>query len=153
MQNNSLKNTFEVRWSDIDANIHLRHSAYADFCAQARLRFLGEAGLTFNKFKELHIGPILFREELKYLKEVPFGEHITVETSMIKMREDASRWSIKHVIFREDGQKAAIVVVDGAWIDILKRKLTALPEDLAQNFKSLPKAADFELEPLKEKTI
>ncbi|NMM49862.1 acyl-CoA thioesterase [Marinigracilibium pacificum] len=149
MQSNSLKNVFEVRWSDIDANIHLRHSAYADFCAQARLRYLSEAGLTFDLFKKLHIGPVLFREELKYLREVPFGEHITVETNLLKIREDASRWTIKHVVYREDGVKAAEVIVEGAWIDILKRKLTTLPEEMTERFKSLPKSEDFEIEPLK----
>ena len=26
----------EVRWSDIDANQHMRHSAYADLCTHTR---------------------------------------------------------------------------------------------------------------------
>jgi acyl-CoA thioester hydrolase len=30
----------KVLWSQIDANMHLRHSAYADFAAQARVEML-----------------------------------------------------------------------------------------------------------------
>ena len=29
--------TVEVRWSDLDANQHMRHSAYADLCVASRV--------------------------------------------------------------------------------------------------------------------
>jgi acyl-CoA thioester hydrolase len=39
--------TVEVRWSDLDANQHMRHSAYADLCTQAQAGEFatGKAGL------------------------------------------------------------------------------------------------------------
>ncbi|EEI92050.1 hypothetical protein HMPREF0765_2374 [Sphingobacterium spiritivorum ATCC 33300] len=38
-----MENTFyegQVIWAQIDANRHMRHSAYADICAQARSNML-----------------------------------------------------------------------------------------------------------------
>ncbi|WP_207434362.1 acyl-CoA thioesterase [Sabulibacter ruber] len=135
-----------VIWAQVDANMHLRHSAYADFAAQARISMLETLGLDFKVFQHLKMGPILFREELQYLREVGLNDTIKIESVLTKSRADGSRWSIRHELYRGDGVKAAIIQVDGAWIDLMKRKLTALPEDLTQKFMTLPKADDFVLE-------
>ncbi|GAB3200096.1 acyl-CoA thioester hydrolase [Pontibacter aydingkolensis] len=135
--------TGKVMWSHLDANMHMRHSAYADFAAQARIEALDELGLDLKTFQRLHIGPILFREETKYLREVSINEQLTVTTALTGSRKDGSRWAIRHEIFKADGVKAAVIVVEGAWIDTLKRKLAALPEDLAEHFNQIPKSADF----------
>ena len=132
-----------VMWSHLDANMHMRHSAYADFAAQARIEVLEELGLDMKTFQRLHIGPILFREETTYLREVGVNERLTVTTALIKSRKDGSRWAIRHEIFKADGVKAAVIVVEGAWIDTQKRKLATLPEALADKFVHLPHSADF----------
>jgi hypothetical protein len=49
----------QILWSMIDANGHLRHSAYADLAAQARVNVLAALGLA-NEIAGLRIGPILF---------------------------------------------------------------------------------------------
>lgn len=100
-------------------------------------------GLDMKTFQKLHIGPILFREETTYLREVGVNETITVTTELVKSRKDGSRWTIRHEIFKEDGVKAAIIVVDGAWIDVLKRKLATLPNELADHFTHMKKSPDF----------
>ena len=133
-------------WAHLDANMHMRHSAYADFAAQARIAALGELGLDFKAFQEQHIGPILFREETLYLREVGINDVLKVTSELIKSRPDGSRWSIRHLIFRQDGVKAAIIDVDGAWLDTQKRKLTMLPDKLAEQFAQMPKSLDYEEE-------
>ncbi|RNI28991.1 acyl-CoA thioesterase [Rufibacter latericius] len=135
-----------VIWAQVDANMHLRHSAYADFAAQARISMLDSLGLNFKVFQHLKLGPILFREELQYLREVGINDTIKIESVLTKSRPDGSRWSIRHELYRGDGVKAAIINVEGAWIDLAKRKLAALPEDLAQKFMSLPQAEDFQMD-------
>ncbi len=136
--------TGKVMWSHLDANMHMRHSAYADFAAQARIEALAELGLDLKTFQRLHIGPILFKEETTYLREVGINEELTVTTALTKSRKDGSRWAIRHEIFKTDGVKAAVILVEGAWIDTLKRKLATLPDDLAEHFAHLPRTADFE---------
>ncbi|TWF33967.1 acyl-CoA thioester hydrolase [Chitinophaga polysaccharea] len=132
-----------VLWSQIDANMHLRHSAYADFAAQARLSLLERVGLDARQFLSLGIGPILFREELLYHREINPNDTVKVTCEMTRCKSDASRWSIKHEIFRGDGTKSATVLVDGAWIDTRKRKLTGLTPDLLEKFNAIPRSDDF----------
>ena len=134
-----------VIWSQVDANMHLRHSAYADFAAQARIILLHELGLDFSVFKKLQIGPILFREELQYLREVGINDTIKITSFLTKAKEDGSRWSIRHDLYRGDQVKAAIIQVDGAWLDLKLRKLTGLPPEVAAKFMEVTKAEDFEL--------
>lgn len=133
-------------WSHLDANMHMRHSAYADFAAQARIVVLDRLGLDLKAFQHLKIGPILFREELIYLREVGINEHLKVTVELTKSRSDASRWSIRHEVFREDGVKAAVINVDGAWLDLVKRKLTTLPTELVEQFDRLQRSEDFQEE-------
>ena len=134
----------QVMWSQIDANMHLRHSAYADFAAQARLTLMENMGFNARMLKTLMIGPILFREELIYRKEVLPNERIKVTCLLAKSKKDGSKWSIRHQILKANDEVAAIVNVDGAWIDMKIRKLGALPQEYADVFLTMEKTDDFE---------
>ncbi|MFD1874063.1 acyl-CoA thioesterase [Hymenobacter bucti] len=123
--------TYTVRWAELDPNGHMRHSAYADFAADQRVHWLASHGFDLRKFGELRIGPILFREETKYLKEIHAGEEIRVEGRVASGTPDGARWTIEHTIYKADGRVAATVTVDGAWIDLDRRKLTVPPAELA----------------------
>jgi acyl-CoA thioester hydrolase len=123
---------YTVRWAELDPNGHMRHSAYADFAADQRVHWLASAGFDVRKFAELRLGPILFREETKYLKELHGGEKIKVEGRVTGGTPDGARWTIEHAIYKADGRLAATVTVDGAWLDLDRRKLTVPPADLAQ---------------------
>lgn len=134
----------QVRWSDIDQNRHLRHSAYYDYGATTRIACFSQHGLTNLKFEELHIGPILFREEAIFKREIKFEDKITVDLVVTKSTPDFSRWSIRHNFFKEDGTLSAIINMDGAWIDMGKRKL-AIPNEFIQTvFSDFPRSEDFE---------
>jgi acyl-CoA thioester hydrolase len=141
----------QVIWSQIDANQHMRHSAYADVAAQARLNMLLAAGLPPVKLLGMGIGPVLFREELFYLREIILNDDIKVTCEVSKSRADGSRWSIRHEIYRGDGVKAAIINVDGAWIDMNKRRLTFLPKELSDLFIASPRSTDYVEDIPKEK--
>lgn len=134
----------QVIWAQIDANRHLRHSAYADYCAQARSNMLNKMGLSLDKFAEDQIGPILFREELIYYREILLDEFIRVTVELTKYNTVNSRFSFRHEIYRSDGTKCAVVNVDGAWLDLVKRKLTNLPDDWRDIIQRIPRAADYE---------
>ncbi len=127
----------KVLWSQLDANMHLRHSAYADFAAQARIEAFEHLGLTMELYRKFKIGPILFREELIYHKEIGINESISVTTALTAFDREKSRYSIRNEIFKNNGEKAATVNIDGAWIDIEKRKLTKLPEEITERFLTL----------------
>jgi acyl-CoA thioester hydrolase len=137
--------TMQVRWADIDANRHLRHSVYYDFGASMRMNLLSERGLTTQKLEEFMIGPVLFREEAIFKREILLEDRITLTVELVKSTEDFSRWSLRHNFIKGEDTLAAILNVDGAWIDMAKRKL-AMPNEFIKNiFESFPKAADFQL--------
>jgi acyl-CoA thioester hydrolase len=143
MQNYS--QTIQIRWADIDANRHLRHSVYYDYGAAMRMNVLSERGLTTKKLEEFMMGPILFREEAIFKREVVFEDVITLNVELVKTTQDFGRWSLRHHFTKADGTLAAILNVDGAWIDLVKRKL-APPNDFIQNiFENFPKSEDFQL--------
>ncbi|WP_046242771.1 acyl-CoA thioesterase [Hymenobacter terrenus] len=130
--------TYRTRWADMDPNGHMRHSAYADYAADQRVVVLAKWGYDVARFAQLRLGPILFREETKYLKEVSVGEEIRVDGQLASVNADGSRWTIVHTIYKANGRVAAIVTVDGAWLDLDRRKLTTPPAELAASFSTLP---------------
>lgn len=133
----------QVRWADIDANRHLRHSAYYDFGATMRFAMLTERGISAAKLEELQIGPVLFREEAIFRREIRFEDPITLTMELTRATADYSRWSIRHHFLKADNTLAAIVNIDGAWIDLVKRKL-ARPDALIQEaFGTFPRSVDF----------
>jgi acyl-CoA thioester hydrolase len=144
-----MKNIFytgKVLWSQVDANMHLRHSAYADFGAQGRIEMLDSLGFNAKVLAQLNIGPILFREELIYKREVLPNDVIHVSCELSKSRKDGSRWSFRQSIYRSDGVEAAIIHTDGAWLDKKQRKLVALPAEWVAKFDAVPKTENFQWE-------
>jgi acyl-CoA thioester hydrolase len=130
--------TYRTRWADMDPNGHMRHSAYADYAADQRVVLLAQWGYDVARFAQLRLGPILFREETKFLKEVGIGEEIRVDGRLAAVNADGSRWTIVHTIFKADGRVAATVTVEGAWLDLDRRKLTVPPAELAAAFETMP---------------
>lgn len=133
-----------LRWADIDANRHLRHSVYYDFAAAARMNLLSERGLTSKKFEEFNLGPILFREEAIFRREIHLEDKITLTIELHKATEDFSRWSLRHAFLKEDGTLATTLSIDGAWIDLTLRKLAKPNEFISNIFAQFPRSADFQ---------
>lgn len=133
----------QVLWAQIDANRHLRHSAYADFCAQARSNLLNKIGLSLEEFGKNKIGPILFREELIYFKEVRLDEYIKVAVEISKLNLKNGKFSFRHKIYKENDILAAEVNVDGAWLDLTTRKLTTVPDTWKEIITKIPKSLDY----------
>jgi len=129
----------EIRWSDLDPNFHLRHSAYYDFGAYSRISFMNEHGLTPQVLSHLHIGPIIFREECVFRKEIKFGDTITINLRVEKAKDDFSRWTMMHEIWKSDDILCAVITLDGAWMDTVKRKLATPPDSFNEIFSVILK--------------
>jgi acyl-CoA thioester hydrolase len=131
----------------MDQNRHLRHSAYYDFGAAVRIRLLQELGMGTTKMEQLQLGPMLFREEALFKREIKLEDKLTVDVELVKATADFIKWSMRHHFTQEDGTVAAIIQVDGAWVDLTKRKLAAPNDFISSIFRAFPVAADFELLP------
>ncbi|MDH5445106.1 MAG: thioesterase family protein [Gammaproteobacteria bacterium] len=134
---------FEVRWADVDANRHMRHSAYNDYAAHLRVKLLKAIDMDLVTMAKHNFGPVLFREETIFYRELNMGDVITVDARLQKTRPDGSRWTFVHSFTKPDGKLAATVTVDGAWMDLAKRKLTALPEQFLEKVFTIPQTEDF----------
>jgi acyl-CoA thioester hydrolase len=134
----------QVRWSDLDPNVHLRHSVYYDWGALARIEFLYQHGLSTEVMEQLRVGPILFREECVFKREIRLGDIVTIDLQLIKSKRDFSRWTIRHSIIKNKDIVAAILTLDGAWLDLAKRKLAIPPEEVKNAIGQMPMGEGFQ---------
>lgn len=141
---NDFSRLIQIRWSDLDPNFHLRHSVYYDWGAFCRVEFLNAYGLTADVMQKLQFGPILFKEECVFRKEIKLGDEIKMNLQLIRARKDFSRWSIQHQIVKNGDVLCAVLTVDGAWMNIVQRKLTSPPEQVHEVFSKMPLAEGFE---------
>ena len=135
---------FHVRWSDLDPNFHMRHSAYADLCAATRFDYLGSLGFTMEKFNELRMGPIIFNESLNYFKEVRSGDQVRVNVQISGLSKDGRKWKMHQEMFRaSDDQLVATLDISGAWFNLVTRKVAEPPALLRDQVETVPRTADF----------
>jgi acyl-CoA thioester hydrolase len=136
----------QVRWSDLDPNFHLRHSIYYDWGAMCRVDFLNKMGLTWKKMMQLQIGPIIFREECIFRKEIRPNDIVTIDLKLLKAKKDFSRFTIQHEIKKEPGITSAILTVDIAWLNGATRKLAVLPLEEIKILVASPVVENFQWE-------
>jgi acyl-CoA thioester hydrolase len=141
---------FQSIWANLDPNGHMRHTAYNDYAAQLRLSFFESEGYTFTRLIDMGIGPVLFREETKFLREIRMSEQLIVDLELVKARKDASKWTIRSSIYKKDEALAAVVEVDGAWLDLRKRRIVVPPNEIIAMLTHAPKSEDFEWLPDKK---
>ena len=133
----------QVRWSDLDPNFHLRHSVYYDWGAMCRLEFLNSVGLTWKRMMELQTGPIIFREECIFRREIRLHDPVTIDMRLLKSKKDFSRFTIQHEIKKNPETVAAVLTVDIAWMNGVTRKLTVLPEAEVEMLAKTPHTENF----------
>ncbi len=147
----SYKINFQTKWADFDANKHMRHTAYNDYAAEARLRFLDENDFGLSVMEKQNIGPILFSENTIFRREIKLGEDISIALFLEASSKNCERFKLKALLFRQDGELAATITVFLAWIDLTKRKLATPSKQIIKTLNSLEKTDDFEEIILKSK--
>lgn len=140
---NSFYLKFHVKWSDVDPNMHLRHSVYLDYTDQVRIKYFDTHGVSFLDFRQLQIGPILFSTKSDFRREVLLNEQVKVNCKLSMLSTDHRKWSVLHEIFKENGDLAATVTAKGAWMDLTKRKVIVPPERLIKIFERMEKTYDY----------
>ena len=142
---NSYTKKAEIRWADLDPNFHVLHSKYYDFGAYCRMAFLTEHGVTVPLMQEHHIGPIIFREECLFKREIKFGDELSISVMLDKISADHRKWSMVHELWINGDTLAAVISIDGAWLDTQLRKITTPPAIFMQGFNEMPKTPGFQV--------
>jgi acyl-CoA thioester hydrolase len=135
---------FAVRWSDLDANRHVKNTVFSEFATHTRFRLLEAHGFDQEKFARLRFGPVMLREEIRYRRELAFGNAVVVNVLFSGLSEDGSQWRVQQEVARS-GKQAAVLTIDGAWIHLDSRKLIAPPPELLTLLQALPRAGSFEV--------
>jgi acyl-CoA thioester hydrolase len=133
----------DIRWGDLDPNFHVLHSKYFDLGAYCRMSFLTKHGITAEAMIEKNIGPIIFREECLFKKEIKFGDEITISLKLDKLSADYRKWTMVHELWKNGDALTAVITADGAWMDTKLRKVIPLPEDFRKGFDAIPKTKKF----------
>jgi acyl-CoA thioester hydrolase len=136
---------FEIRWSDVDANRHLRNSAYIDYMSHTRMSFFLERGFGQVQLAKMNLGPVALHEYMYYFKEVFAGKPIRVSLQLKGISEKGMFFKFLHNFYDAEGKNLARCEMLGAWVDLKQRKLTGLPNELFQYLEGLDKTDDFKI--------
>ncbi|HEV2148728.1 MAG TPA: thioesterase family protein [Longimicrobiaceae bacterium] len=134
---------FEVRWADLDGNRHVRNTAFSEYATHTRFRLLAAHGFDQARLEALRFGPVMMREEIRYRREVLFGDALAVTVRCAGLSPDGSHWRVHQDVLRSDGREAAVLSIQGGWIDLDSRKPTAPPAELAAVLQGLPRTRDY----------
>jgi acyl-CoA thioester hydrolase len=137
--------TYEIRWSDLDANGHVNYATYINAAGDVRYHFFWEHGFPPEKLEELGMGPVYTAIHAEFLREVLLGETITITYAVSGLSPQGGRWKVHHDVLKSNGKKAVSLDVGGVILDLTTRKPTLPTPELLQVFQLIPRAKDFEV--------
>ncbi len=134
---------FEIRWSDLDANLHLSNSAYTNLMTHARMSYLSMLGIDHKTLIAHRLGPVVFYEHMYYFKEVLPGSTIKVSVEVKGLSEDGMFFEFHQNFYNDQGKNVAHCELMGSWMSWETRKLTPLHGELLKNLKQFERGEDF----------
>jgi acyl-CoA thioester hydrolase len=137
--------TYEIRWSDIDANNHVNYAAYIDAAGDLRYHFFSKHGFPPERFERLGIGPIYTAIHAFFFREVRMGETVKVTYALSGLSSQGARWKVHHDVLKSNGKKAVSIDMEGAIMDLSTRKPAFPTPELIQTFNLIPRTKDFEI--------
>ena len=142
---NKYSRTYEIRWSDLDANGHVNYAAYINAAGDVRYHFFWEHDFPPERFEQMGIGPVYTAIHAEFLREVRLGETVTITYTVSGLSPQGGRWKVHHDILKSNGKKAVSLDVEGVILNLTTRKLALPTPELLQAFNLIPRAKDFEV--------
>jgi acyl-CoA thioester hydrolase len=144
---NAYSKTYEVRFSDIDANRHVNHAVYVNACGDMRYQFFAEHGFPPERFEQMGVGPVYTKITTLFLREVLLGEIITITFVLTGLSPSGALWNVHHDIFKSNGKRAVSIDMEGAILDLTTRKPVPPATELMQVFQAIPRSHNLEVLP------
>lgn len=121
-----------VRWDEMDVNGHVNYANYMNYYSEARIESMGQED--FKKLRDQGIGPVIYKAEIDYHKELFHPDSVHVLT-WIDESVSRTRMIIAQRIYsinrKELISSAKFYVI---FMDIHKRKPVQLPVYLREKF-------------------
>jgi len=135
---------FEIRWNDLDANMHLGNSTYIEYMSDTRMSFLTSRGLSLEVINSYSLGPIVMYEQINYFKEIALDDKIEVSLEVSGFSEDGRFIRIEHNFYNDKGKNLANAEMLFSWMDLKTRRFGRIPEELLQKIIEFPRTNKFE---------
>ncbi len=126
-----------VRWSDLDANMHLANASYLNFTSFARIQFLRHCGIKLSDLAMHKIGPAVLREEFSFFREAHEGQEIMISVEVTGNSVDGEIFEFEHNLYdKQTGTHLAYSRVFGVWFSTAERRKTAPPTEMFEKLKA-----------------
>ena len=137
--------TFEVRWSDLDANRHLANTSYLAYLVHTRMSFFTDQGFSQERFAEHQIGPAVLHEEMFYLSEILPSDSVRVDIELGGRSNDYRFQILEHGLYNGQGLLAGYCKATICWMDLKARKVAYPPESLKALIDQMPKSKNYRI--------
>ena len=114
-----------IREIDLDFLGHVNHANYLSMLEEARWEMMAEQGYGFDDLKKAMISPVILGVNIQYRKEIRNREVITIETHTTASTQKIG--SLEQMMYKENGQMAAMATVTYGVMDLTERKLIPPP--------------------------
>lgn len=136
---------YQVRWSDLDSNSHMKNTSYLEYASQTRMSYFFDMGFPPKRMMEMGIGPVAVRDEIFYIREIQLMDPFTVSLQLDGLSEDQSRMRLINIFTNDKGKVFSKVISDGVWFNLLQRKVTPPPDEMKKLMLILPKSETYNL--------
>jgi len=139
---------FEIqkfRWSDVDANMHIKNTAYNDLFIEARLSFLRKMGFGMKEFKEYGFGPMVIHEHTFYIKEVRAESEVYIDMMLRGNSEDGRFMKFAQHMFNNKGELCCYMDLTFGWLDTKTRKLAVPVPKLLEAVLNMERTDDYSI--------
>lgn len=137
--------TFDVRWSDLDANRHLANTSYVAYMVHTRMSYFSDHGFTQEEFAKYQLGPAVIHEEIYYLHEIPPNDTVSVNIELGGRSADHRFQLWEHSLFNGEGRMAGYCKATVCWMDLSTRKVAHLPQTLKDLTDQMPKSDTYRI--------
>lgn len=126
-----------IRWSDLDANMHLANASYMNFTSHARISFLRHCGIQLSDLAKYGIGPAVLREEFSFFREAHEGQEIMISVAVTGNSENGEIFEFEHNLYdKNSGTHIAYSRVFGVWFSMKDRKKTPPPAEMLEKLNT-----------------
>ena len=139
------KKEYSVRWSDIDANLHLTSAAYVNYITDTRMNFFVDHSFGLSEMKSLGVGPVVLNEKNYFFKEIYPNDHITCALWLKAVKEDFSIIQVEQRIYNRNGVNNFLAFTTLAFIDIKTRKIAKPGKEIIKLLDYMAKTRDFKI--------
>lgn len=137
--------TFEVRWSDLDANRHLANTTYMTYMVHTRMSYFADQGFSQERFAAYQIGPAVLHEEVFYLHEILPNDSVHVDIELGGRSNDYRFQVLEHGLYNGQGLLAGYCKATICWMDLVARKVAYPPESLKALIDKMPKSRSYRI--------